>query len=79
MGVRNAEIAGRPHKEFFALKNESTSEYSELWTDLRNGVVRQRVFKGSLNGEKVTLNETFSPVIDADGKVEKIVLISVKM
>lgn len=79
MGVRNAEIAGKPHKELFALKNESGAEYTELWSDLRRGIVRQRTFKGTLNGEKVLLNETFSPVIDSEGNVEKIVLISVKM
>jgi methyl-accepting chemotaxis protein len=78
IGLSNAEIVSKHHSEFFAIKGERKEDYKELWEDLRKGIIRQREFKGTLNGNKISLVETYSPVKDAEGKIEKIISISVR-
>ena len=42
------------------------------------GIVVNRRFKGKVSGKKVVINETYSPVINGEGVVEKVICISVK-
>lgn len=78
MGKSSEELAGKHHSEFFRTKADDDNSYQEFWADLNKGIIRQRTFKGSIGGSRLTLNETYSPVIDNEGKVEKIIAISVR-
>ena len=78
LGKTSAEVAGKHHEEFFRAKSDDDNSYQEFWDDLRKGVIRQRAFKGTIAGARLTLNETYSPVLDNDGKVEKIISIAVR-
>lgn len=78
MGKTADEVAGKHHADFFRTKADDDASYQEFWDDLRRGVVRQRVFKGSVGGSRLTLNETYSPVKNDEGKVVKIIAIAVK-
>ena len=78
MGKTTAEVATKHHSEFFKTKADDDASYQEFWDDLRKGVIRQRVFKGTIGGSRLTLNETYSPVKDEDGNIEKIIAISVR-
>jgi methyl-accepting chemotaxis protein len=78
MGKSSAEIAGKHHSEFFRTKADDDASYTEFWEDLRKGYVLQRVYKGTIGGSRLTLNETYSPVFDNEGKVEKIIAIAVR-
>ena len=78
MGQTADAIVGKHHSEFFKTKADNDASYNEFWADLSRGIIRQRVFKGSLGGSRLALNETYSPVINKEGKVEKIIAISVK-
>ena len=78
MGQAANAIIGKHHSEFFKTKADNEALYNEFWDDLGRGIIRQRVFKGSLGGSRLVLNETYSPVINNEGKVEKIIAIAVK-
>jgi PAS domain S-box-containing protein len=78
MGKTADEVAGKHHADFFRTKADDDASYQEFWDDLSRGVVRQRVFKGSIGGSRLTLNETYSPVKDSEGNVEKIIAIAVR-
>ncbi|HDP54374.1 MAG TPA: PAS domain-containing protein, partial [Bacteroidetes bacterium] len=78
LGKTSTEVAGKHHEEFFRAKSDDDNYYQEFWDDLRKGVIRQRAFKGTIAGTRLTLNETYSPVLDNDGKVEKIISIAVR-
>jgi methyl-accepting chemotaxis protein len=78
MGKSSADLTGKHHSEFFRTKSDDDVSYQEFWEDLRKGIVLQRVFKGSIGGSRLTLNETYSPVFDNEGNVEKIIAIAVR-
>lgn len=78
MGQTADTMVGKHHSEFFKTKADNDASYKEFWDDLGRGTIRQRVFKGSLGGSRLALNETYSPVINKEGKVEKIIAIGVK-
>ncbi|PKP39183.1 MAG: hypothetical protein CVT98_02875 [Bacteroidetes bacterium HGW-Bacteroidetes-15] len=78
MGKSTAEISGKHHSEFFMTKADDEISYQEFWDDLNKGVIRQRVFKGSIGGSRLTLNETYSPVLDNEGNIEKVIAIAVR-
>lgn len=71
-------MEGKHHSEFFRTKADDDASYQEFWDDLHRGIVRQRVFKGSVGGSRLVLNETYSPVKDSEGNVEKIIAIAVR-
>ncbi|MFP4556196.1 MAG: PAS domain-containing protein [Bacteroidales bacterium] len=78
MGKTTSEVATKHHSEFFKTKADDEASYQEFWDDLRKGIIRQRVFKGTIGGSRLTLNETYSPVRDDDGNIEKIIAIAVR-
>lgn len=78
MGKLSAEVKGKHHAEFFRTKADDDASYQDFWDDLQKGIIRQRVFKGSIGGSRLTLNETYSPVLDSNGIVEKIIAIAVR-
>ncbi len=77
IGKSSAEVIGRHQSEFFE-STDSEGAQKELWNDLMRGIVVNRRFKGKVNGKKVVINETYSPVINGEGVVEKVICISVK-
>lgn len=78
MGKSSEEIAGKHHGEFFRTKADDDNSYQEFWGDLSKGIVRQRVFKGTLGASRLTLIETYSPVKDNEGNIEKVIAIAVR-
>ncbi|MDD2278830.1 MAG: PAS domain-containing protein [Bacteroidales bacterium] len=78
LGKLAAEITGKHHEEFFRTKSDDDASYQQFWDDLRKGIIRQRVFKGTIGGARLTLNETYSPVLDKKGNIEKIIAIAVR-
>ncbi|HUW07358.1 MAG TPA: PAS domain-containing protein [Williamwhitmania sp.] len=71
------EIVGHHHNEVFGM-GESEEAQKELWSDLRKGIVVNRTYSRKVNGVKVVLHETYSPVENIDGLVEKVVCIATK-
>ncbi len=77
IGKQSIDVIGKQQAEIFE-SSDSEAAQLELWSDLMKGIVVNRRFKGKVNGKKIVMNETYSPVTNSLGAVEKIICISVK-
>ncbi len=68
------EIIGKTHKDLYSINN---AEIDSLWQKLQLKQTVSRKSEVSLtNGQSVWLNETYSPVLDVDGDLIKVLNIS---
>lgn len=73
----NDEVKGKHHRTFLNKTSSSSAEYASFWTDLANGKVNNSEFKMvSKNGNDVWLQAVYSPVLDASGKVMKVIQVA---
>lgn len=77
MGYSLDELKGKPHTTFVSDDPRVLAERAKLWTDLRKGITQvgmvERVHK---NGSKVWLQANYAPVLDASGRITKIIKIA---
>ncbi len=77
MGVRAEEIKGKHHRQFCESSLVNSPEYSQFWTDLKNGTPKAGIFKRLTKaGKLVYLQAVYSPVKDEVGRVAKVVKIA---
>jgi methyl-accepting chemotaxis protein len=77
VGYNNEEVKGRHHKLFVDRDQAVTAEYAAFWNDLSNGKTQTgQYLRISKNGDEVWLQSVYSPVIDVNGKITKIIQIS---
>lgn len=77
LGKSSIDVLGKHQNELFAM-NETAEAQKEFWADLLRGIVVNRNYTGTQNGKKITLSETYSPVTNSEGIVEKVICIAVK-
>ncbi len=74
MGYRLDEVVGRHHRLFVTAEEARSEAYDAFWRTLRNGEFQaaeyRRVGKG---GRAVWIQANYNPILDADGKVYKVV------
>ncbi len=77
LGFSNeTDILGRNHREFYSQDNYN-EETDELWAKIQQREVVSRIAQINLpNGESVWLNETYSPVLNDNGEIMKVLNIS---
>ena len=69
-----AEIKGKHHRLFTPPDVSSSQEYQHFWTSLAAGKSNTDVFRRiDSNGKTVWLNAIYNPILDADGKVLKVI------
>jgi methyl-accepting chemotaxis protein len=74
MGCTLNQIKGTHHKQFCPPEITSTPEYTHFWPELKNGKVKQGVFKRQTReGKTIYLQAVYSPVTDEMGRVTKII------
>ena len=74
MGYRAAEVIGQHHRMFCTPEQASSLEYNRLWDTLRSGRFLSGQFSRiNKRGEQVWLEASYNPVLDAGGKVERVV------
>ncbi|QXG24022.1 PAS domain-containing protein [Pseudomonas viridiflava] len=74
MGYRAEELPGKSHRDFCEPEMARSREYANLWASLRAGKFISGTFKRvGKTGKSVWLEASYNPVIDAQGKVIKIV------
>jgi len=74
LGYRLDEIKGRNHKMLVEPTYAQSPEYSEFWAALRRGEVQSAEFtRYGKNGKLVVINAAYNPILDAKGKVVKVV------
>ncbi|MDP2387402.1 MAG: PAS domain S-box protein [Bacteroidota bacterium] len=77
MGYSAEEVKGRHHRIFVDKSFATTQEYSGFWLDLANGKTQNGQFlRISKSGEEVWLQAVYSPVLDGNGKISKVIKIA---
>ncbi|WP_353858221.1 PAS domain-containing methyl-accepting chemotaxis protein [Azospirillum formosense] len=76
-GYEMAEVQGRHHSQFVEPEQRTSREYREFWESLRRGQYlsgqHRRIAKG---GRQLWIEGSYNPIIDAGGKVVKIMKIA---
>ncbi|MDR4307323.1 PAS domain-containing methyl-accepting chemotaxis protein [Chelatococcus sambhunathii] len=74
LGHDLSEIKGRHHSMFVDPVERNSEGYKEFWRDLRNGTYRSAEYKRiGKGGREVWIQATYNPIIDATGRVLKVV------
>ena len=77
LGYEPADLIGRQHRMFCSEEFTRSSAYGEFWDRLRQGhAFSDKIQRVSRQGRLVTLEATYSPVVDAGGKVVGVVKIA---
>ncbi|WP_168879731.1 methyl-accepting chemotaxis protein [Rhizobium sp. P28RR-XV] len=74
IGYRLDEIKGRSHSMLVEPEYAKSPEYKEFWEALRRGEVQAAEFtRYGKNGKLVVINASYNPILDAKGKITKVV------
>lgn len=73
-GYRADEIVGRHHAMFVEKEYAASSEYARFWEDLGTGKIERAEYKRlGKGGRELWINASYNPVVDADGRVTKVI------
>jgi methyl-accepting chemotaxis protein len=73
-GYRADEIVGRHHAMFVEKEHAASSEYARFWEDLATGKIERAEYKRlGKGGRELWINASYNPVVDADGRVVKVI------
>ena len=76
-GYDLAEITGKSHRLFCEEAFVRSADYDSFWKRLRDGEAQTGTFKRvRKNGEDLWLSASYSPILDADGRVTKVVKVA---
>ena len=74
IGYSLEEIKGRSHSMLVDADYAKSAEYTEFWNALRRGEFQAAEFtRYGKNGKLVVINASYNPIMDAKGKVTKVV------
>jgi len=77
LGYESSEIVGRHHSIFVPLEYSQSPEYKEFWAKLRRGEFDQQEYKRiGKGGREVWIQASYNPILNSQGKVEKIIKIA---
>jgi len=77
IGYDSSEIVGRQHSMLVSPDHAQSSEYKEFWAKLGRGEFATNEYKRlAKGGREIWIQASYNPVVDAHGKVEKIIGIS---
>jgi methyl-accepting chemotaxis protein len=74
LGYTNKEIAGKHHSMFCEPDFVASEAYKKFWPDLASGTFNAGEFlRIGKNGKRVHIQASYNPILDADGRVFKVV------
>lgn len=74
LGYELREIVGRKHAMFCAPDYVATAAYRDFWARLAEGhFVSDQFARITKNGDKIHIQASYNPILDANGKVFKVV------
>lgn len=69
------QVIGKDYHEIIDI--DDNERYEQLWRDLRQGKIRERVNHIQLDNKEIWLKETYSPIFDKDGIPYKVLNIAI--
>lgn len=80
MGYAENEIVGKHHDMFVDAQYAASQDYQDFWSILRSGKAHSGEFKRhTKGGGAVWLRATYTPILDGQGKVQKIIKFAVEV
>jgi hemerythrin-like metal-binding protein/PAS domain S-box-containing protein len=76
IGLPRDQIIGMYHKDGIDFSEVSLQEYEQFWDDLRNGMAKRETTKLNYKGTEMWLQETYTPLLDSDDEVYKVLKIA---
>lgn len=77
LGYQLDEVVGKHHRSFVASDYASSAEYSEFWSELKEGKTQSGNYRRiAKDGREVWIQAVYAPVVDDIGRVTKIVKIA---
>ncbi|MGY3266295.1 methyl-accepting chemotaxis protein [Lysobacter sp. HA35] len=74
LGYAAAEVTGQHHSMFVDAVERTSAEYRAFWASLARGDVRSGQFRRrTRDGREVWIEASYNPILDADGRVIKVV------
>ncbi len=74
LGYQLEEIVGRHHRIFCKRDYVETAEYQSFWPRLAGGeFIASEFVRIAKNGSEIWIQAAYNPILDADGKVTKVV------
>ena len=74
LGYQLDEIKGGHHSLFVPEEDRKAQAYKQFWADLASGEAKTAEFKRiTKSGKPIFIQATYSPILDEDGKVYKVV------
>ncbi len=77
LGVNKKDFIGKTHLEVLDEAKENIVWFEQFWNDLREGKKREKEYYLKYFDKEIWLHETFIPIIDKNGKPEKVINIGI--
>jgi PAS domain S-box-containing protein len=76
LGMTEQQMIGKHHSDNIVMSEKQKKEYGKFWEDLRAGISKKVKSNIYWDGKSVTFIETYFPVTDGEGEINKIMKIS---
>ena len=77
VGYRRDELIGQPHRLLCSEALRTSADYAAFWDALRRGEAQAGVFERvARNGQPIFLRAEYTPIVDADGHVVRVLKIA---
>ena len=74
--LKRDQVVGTHHSDNMELTDKQKKEYDKFWNSLRNGQTLKQQTRIVINDKAYSLLETYSPILDSNGDVQKILKIA---
>ena len=76
-GINKEDYIGKTQFDYLPEAKENREWFKQFWNDLRDGKQREKEYYIKLDDKELFLHETYTPILDVEGKVEKIINIGI--
>ncbi|MGC9373588.1 MAG: GAF domain-containing protein [Bacteroidales bacterium] len=76
LNLSRAEVMGTHHSDKMDFTKKQKEEYNKFWNDLKRGVTKKEKSKFIVNDKELVFVEVYTPIMNDEGKVERILKIS---
>ena len=76
LNLKRSEVMGTHHSDKMEFTDKQKAEYDKFWSDLKKGGTKKEKTKFVVNKTEITCLEVYTPIIDENGIVKKILKIS---
>jgi methyl-accepting chemotaxis protein len=76
LNLKRSEVLGVHHSDKMKFTEKQKAEYDKFWNDLKNGETKKEKTNYIIDGKEITFLEVYTPIMNENGVVKKILKIS---